>query len=103
MTEPALLPCPFCGGPAHVGEYFLGCFSEDCLAPRIALDWQLPHYSGPVREVEKSIERWNTRAPVRASERPAGCRAPTVPLHECDACIADAVEQFASFLPKPGE
>ena len=67
MSEIKLLPCPFCGGEAHIEEHKFwdekakgfpvqtyGVVCDNCCS----MSWQ--HY----RHKEKAIEQWNTRKPM---------------------------------------
>lgn len=73
MSEIKLLPCPFCGGEAHIEEHKFwdekakgftvqtyGVVCDNCCS----MSWQ--HH----RHKEKAIEQWNTRKPMeRIKER----------------------------------
>lgn len=67
MSEIKLLPCPFCGGEAHIEEHKFwdekakgftvqtyGVVCDNCCS----MSWR--HH----RHKEKAIEQWNTRKPM---------------------------------------
>jgi hypothetical protein len=64
MKNPELKPCPFCGKEAliqldsdHHGDFFnLGCSDINCMAK-----WMF--YTRDIEDLDKSIEKWNTRIP----------------------------------------
>ncbi len=68
MTEPTLLPCPFCGGPAVFEEvtptkyprttWSVSCgnIKEDCIAGQILMTFS---------RKEEAADAWNKRAHVR--------------------------------------
>lgn len=58
MTAPELMPCPFCGGEAHLRDdvshstaYFIGCATEDCFGE---IHWG--------KSEAEAVSGWNTRA-----------------------------------------
>lgn len=61
MTDtPELLPCPFCGGEAFIGEpYGEGRYVAECLRCTTRRDYA-------VSTKEQAIELWNTRADHQA-------------------------------------
>lgn len=99
MREIKLLPCPFCGGEAHIEEHKFwdekakgftvqtyGVVCDNCCS----MSWQ--HH----RHKEKAIEQWNTRKPMeRIVERLEEKQDEPIYQHQYDNYfigITDAIE-----------
>jgi len=84
-ADPALLPCPFCGGTPNVAETE-GCdFLVACNACDITMcddmDWGKDGYDGK----KNVIDKWNRRAGINAILTCTAC-AYHGPQEDCEVC-----------------
>lgn len=85
-TNDKLLPCPFCGGEAHIiSAEFMG--TEWYIAQ--CRDVNCPSNLMETNSLERAIEAWNTRADGQRTchiNRIASESNPLEDVYECDAC-----------------